>query len=424
MIWLYHLVGIMSMARGMLRESLRGNGAVEEGAPSRTAATKQAGRASSQRATNPGRVLQVLQGRITSGVYKPGEWLPTERELAHELAVNRSAVRDALLRLQHNGSIDRQPGCRPRVATGDPPVIGRQRAANASSAIAVVMPQHQLDYASREIVRGISSVFRSVGTHYRQSLFDVLLPDQEPFQIEQEACDALKAGDAAGAIVWPTLNAQVLQSWREVRDMGCPVVFVDRFDRSMSCDFVGVDNYTAAREAVEYLLELGHTRIAHLTNSEPVSAVRERDAGYMDAMDSAGLSYHRAVWTLTQNHETEAGAVIDAGMEADGVPTAIFAINDNSAYRCIKHLTRKGMRVPDDISVIGFDDIDRFSPRTGFLTSVRQPFERIGQQAADLLLKRLGSTFSGKGGQEEPYLQILTPTRLIERQSCRAIESK
>jgi len=371
---------------------------------------------SGARDTNPNRVLQILQDRITSGIYVPGVWLPTEREIAHDLSVNRSAVRDALLRLEHNGLIERRPGCRPRVSVpGSDP--GRERAGASSRVIAVVTPQHESDFASREIVRGISRVLRTESTPYRQSLFDVIVQSHEPYRVEQEACDALEAGEAAGAIVWPTLHPQVLASWERVRDLGYPVVLVDRFDSTMSCDFVGVDNYCAAREAVEYLLGLGHTRIAHLTTSEPVSAVNDRRTAYLDAMENAGLQEYTSVWTVRQNHVVETAEVIDKHIEAHGLPTAIFAVNDHGAYRCIHHLGARGVRVPDQVSIVGFDDIDRFSPRAGFLTSMRQPFERIGQEAANLILKRLNWT----GSKPEPYLHKLLPTRLIERLSCRSI---
>jgi LacI family transcriptional regulator len=369
------------------------------------------------RAANPGRVLQILQERIEQRTYPAGGWLPTERELAQELDVNRSAVRDALLRLEHAGLIERRPGCRPTVS-GAPrsSIITAPRVRSSSRVIAVALPQHQEDHASREIMRGVAKVLRSGDVHYRQLVFDIVMNTREPYIMEQEVCEALETGEAAGAIVWPTLHPEALAHWRKLRDDGYPIVFVDRFDRTMSCDFVGVDKYTAARDAVEYLLERGHTRIAHLTSSEPVPVVRERAAGYRDAMDAAGLP-EQTLWTVRHGHMSETGTVIQSGIDADGWPTAVFAVNDHSAYRCIDYFQSIGIRVPEDVSVVGFDDVDRFSPRPGHLTSVRQPFERIGQRAAEMLLNRLSATTQ----TPEPYQEILLPTRLIERESCRSI---
>jgi len=381
--------------------------------------TKQRKASEGSRVTNPGRVLQILQDRIVTRTYKPGGWLPTERELAQELGVNRSAVRDALLHLEHSALIERRPGCRPRVL-GVPhtPSDQASHSRTASRAIAVVLPQHQADHASREIVRGIGKVLRSGDMPYRQLTFDVIMQARESHIMEQEACEALRAGEAAAAIVWPTLHPDALAQWRTLQEQGYPVVFVDRYDQDMACDFVGVDNYSSAREAVDYLLDLGHTRIAYITTSEAASVIRERAAGYRDAMEEAGWLTPKFQWTVRQGHMVESAEVIRKGIEEDGLPTAVFAVNDHSAYRCIDYLWSRGIRVPEDVSVIGFDDIDRFSPRPGHLTSVRQPFERIGQRAAEIALKRLSSTTSAM----EPYQQILLSTRLIERESCRSIK--
>lgn len=371
------------------------------------------------RMANPSRVLEVLQDRIARQIYPCGDWLPTERELAQELDVNRSAVRNALLHLEHNGLIERRPGCRPKVSVATrAPIANVRPLASASRVIAVALPQHQEDHASREIMRGIARVIRTGDIHYRQLVFDIVLSMREPHILEQEACEALEAGDAAGAIVWPTLHPEALAHWRKLRDLGYPVVFVDRFDRTMSCDFVGVDNYSAAREAVEYLLEMGHTKIAHITTWEQVSAVKEREAGYSDALEAAGLVMEQSVWTVPQNQIAQTDRIIQNGIKEHGLPTAVFAVNDHNAYRCMDYFRANGIRVPEDISVLGFDDIDRFSPRPGHLTSIRQPFERIGQRAAEMLIKRL----SGTPNATEPYQQILLPTRLIERESCRSMK--
>jgi len=371
------------------------------------------------RTSNPNRVLHILQERIEQRTYPPGGWLPTERELAQELEVNRSAVRDALRRLEHGGLIERRPGCRPIVRPAVRESAIRVPAVSAPRVIAVAMPQHEADHASREIVRGIGSVLRSGETCDRQLLFDVVMQMREPHVTEQEVCDALEAGEAVAAIVWSTLHPQALERWQALRGRGYPVVFVDRHDSEMFCDYVGVDNYLAAREAVEYLQELGHTRIAHLTSSEPVSAVLERAAGYRDAMEAAGLALDTVTWTVPYRAVVQTESVIRQGIDTYGLPTAVFCVNDHAAYRCIECLEASDIRVPDQVSVVGFDDIDRFSPRAGFLTSVRQPFERIGQRAAALLMKRLSET----SATAAPYQHILVPTRLIERQSSRSIKS-
>jgi len=371
----------------------------------------------SSRLTNPERTLLTLQDRITQHVYRPGEWLPTERELAVELNVNRSIIRDALVRLEVNGLIERRPGCRPRVVGAAPRPDLHPHVKSSAHVVAIVTPQHELDYASREIVRGIFSVLHTEEIPLRQMMFDAVVLPHKAHEVELEACKAIANGEATAAIVWPTLHPVAMNQWRMLRDLGHPVVFVDRCDETMSSDYVGIDNYSAAREAVEYLIELGHTRIAHLTTSECASTVVERGNGYRDAMAAAHLKKYQDTWIVPQDRDVETAPVIQRAIEGGGLPTAIFAVNDFSAYRCIEYLMTQDVNVPDQVSVVGFDDIDRYSPRAGFLTSIRQPFERIGQRAAALLLKRLSvSTLASR-----PYEYHLMPTRLIERDSCRSI---
>jgi DNA-binding LacI/PurR family transcriptional regulator len=367
------------------------------------------------RIANPRRVLQVLQDRIEQGVYPAGGWLPTERELVEDLRANRTAIRDALVRLEHDGLIDRSPGCRPRVTDHRRAKLqGRRTNGSSSHVVAVVLPQHETDHASREIMRGVAKVLRSAEEPYSTLTFDVVMHRRDSTVMEREACDAFEAGDIAAAIVWSTMDPDVLDCWKQLRDHGYPVIFVDRFDKRMSCDFVGIDNYLAAHEAVEYLLDLGHTRIVHFTVWEPVTTVIQRKAGYCDAMEAAGQS--QIIWSVDEATTLE--AAISAGIAADGMPTVMFAVNDLAAYRALEYLESLGTRVPNDMSLIGFDNIDRFSPRSGFLSSIQQPFARIGQRAAELALTRLSEPASA----QQPYQQVLLPTRLIERKSCRSVD--
>ncbi|MEO7718776.1 MAG: GntR family transcriptional regulator [Capsulimonas sp.] len=363
-------------------------------------------------------VLTILEERIAGGVYRAGDWLPTERDLVQELGINRAAVRDALTILSESGRITRLAGCRPRVSQ---PAGDRTNARSAPTThpytIAIVLPQHDGDYASREIMRGISRVLRSQETPCRLLVLDINLATTLPEQLEQEACAAVENENIAGAIVWPTLAPETLARWRRIQKLGHPVVFVDRCDTESPCDFVGIDNYTAARDAVEYLIAQGHTRIAHLTDSEPVSSVLQRQAGYRDALLDAGLSSTERLWTLPHHRSTNLNDRLDRYLQEAPLPTAVFALNDFSASFLIQHLETRGIHVPDQISVIGFDDSERYSPRPGVLTTIRQPFERIGQRAAEIFLQRLTSPDPAA----RSFQHVLLPTQLIERSTCKPL---
>ncbi|BDI28541.1 hypothetical protein CCAX7_005920 [Capsulimonas corticalis] len=369
--------------------------------------------------TSARQVLRVLEERIAQKVYPSGGRLPTERELVRELGTNRAAVRHALTTLADSGRIVRRAGCRPQVAptTAARATARRFTSANQPQTIGIVLPQHEGDYASREIMRGISRVLRSQETPCRQLIFDLTQSTTSPEALEIQACDAVEQEDVAGAIVWPTLSPESLARWRRLQRLGHPVVFVDRCDPEIPCDFVGIDNYTAARDIVEYLIARGHTRIVHLTDSEPVSAVRQRQEGYRDALRYAGLASMERLWSLPHVHCDDLSARLDQDLRSGALPTAVFALNDFSASLLIQHLEDRGISVPDQVSVIGFDDSDCYASSGGVMTTMRQPFERIGQWAAELFLQRLKSP--DPAGR--PFQHVLLPTRLIERSTCRTL---
>ncbi len=382
------------------------------------------------------RVVETLAGRIRQGGYAPGARLPAERDLAVEFSVDRSVVRLALSELTRIGLIVREPGCRPRVSAKQSGMIQssvlqssavsglqpagptpRPREAGTLKAIAVILPQHEADHGSREIVRGISHVLRSQEAPYRPLVFDTYLRSVSSLALEQEACTAVTEEGLVGAIVWSTLHEEALDGWRLAQQQGHPVVFVDRYNE-MPCDFVGIDNYAAAKDATEYLLRLGHTRIAHLTGNEKTSTLRDRAAGYRAALQGAGLpASAETIWALPMEAFPQCMDTFVAWLlETPSPPTAVFAINDPVAHTLIARLEAYGKRVPDDLSVVGFDDDDMYSARPALLTTVRQPFERIGHRAAELLLRRLAHS-----APPQTFQHVLLPTLLVERSTCRMI---
>lgn len=320
-------------------------------------------------------------------------------------------MRDALDYLAQSGRILRAPGCRPRVGGID---AARERTANQPQTVAVVLPQHDADLASREMLRGIGKVLRSQETPYRMLIFDTNQKGRPCTDQEDEACAAVEHENVAGAIVWPMLQRALMARWQRLFQNGRPIVFVDRFDPDMPCDFVGADNYMSAYSAVEHLLSLGHTRIAHLTSSEEASVVRQRAEGYRAAMEDAGFGDEVKIWALPPAYP-EYLPVFDRILREPVLPTAVFAMNDTAAYAFIGFLESQGISVPEQMSVMGFDDIDRYTQRPRRLTTMRQPFDRIGQQAVDLLLRRLQSP----GGFSRPYQHVYLSTQLVPRSTCR-----
>ncbi|CAB3756486.1 LacI family DNA-binding transcriptional regulator [Paraburkholderia humisilvae] len=168
-----------------------------------------------------------------------------------------------------------------------------------------------------------------------------------------------------------------------------PVVVIDQRGTMNRFPSVSVDNYGGAQLAVEHLIELGHTRIAFLGGGESIEGVRDRQRGYLDTLARHRLP-NAPEWVVPGDLSQMTAFEVASGLlDLPDPPTAIFTANDQSAFGAIAAAREAGLRVPDDISVIGFDDIpmaEQFHPA---LTTVRQPFQQMARSAVNTLLAQV-----------------------------------
>ena len=368
----------------------------------------------------------TLQERIEAGHYPPGSWLPAERALASEFSSDRSAVRSALAQLETGGLIVREAGRRPWVCPGSPRQGRSRPAAKTGQHIAAILPQHPVFPASLALMHGINAALRSAESPLRLQVMDTHGgSERRETDLERQALDSVMQDSVAGIVLWHLGGASTLPQLRALEQRGIPVVFVDRFPPELSCDFVGSDNHTGMEAAVEHLRRLGHRRIAHLTTDEAATAVAERQAAYTEAVQSGVLQgggkalETPPAWIYTVPHDRtfDLAPACDQFFALAEPPTAVVALNDSLAYRFIAECQKRGKRVPEDVSVIGFDDLEEHSARPPVLTTLHQPFDKMGRRAAELLLRRL----SGPDARLEPRRHILLPAPLIVRSTCRAL---
>ena len=192
---------------------------------------------------------------------------------------------------------------------------------------------------------------------------------------------------------------------RFVRD-GLPIVCLDRDIDSTLVPLVQVDNRLGARLATEHLLSLGHVRIAHVAGVPELGISEERIEGYRDAHRRAGVPLDAellAVGSFTEEGGYEAARSLLATHEF----TAVFAANDLSALGVLSALAGAGRRVPDDVSVVGFDDLRLSRYMTPPLTTVHQPAGEIARHATELLLQL------ASGRTIERMLHLLEPELVV-----------
>lgn len=194
---------------------------------------------------------------------------------------------------------------------------------------------------------------------------------------------------------------------------GTPVVAVDHNVQSSALPSVDSENLKGAVAATEHLLELGHRQIGFLAGRDDLESAHLRERGYREALEAAGL---RVDETLVQVGGYDAATAAEPArllLALDRRPTAIFAANDVTALETIAVARSLGLRVPADLSIVGFDNVPESALGEPPLTTVEQPIQQMGHEAVRLLLELIEDP-------TRPAAHVVLPTRLVVRQSSSA----
>jgi LacI family transcriptional regulator len=244
---------------------------------------------------------------------------------------------------------------------------------------------------------------------YEQDMRMVLCPTLHHHEREVTLLDRLMHGTTDGAVLM--LPEESNSELKILRRKGYAFVIVDpRVALDEGIPAVSAANASGARAATEHLLSLGHRRIGAITGPQQYLASTERLNGYHGAMAAAGVLPDPAI-ILESSFGIEGGAMA-AGrlLDEPDPPSAIFAFNDNTAIGAMRVARERGLRVPEDISIVGFDDSEQSAIVYPSLTTVRQPLAEMGRMAVSLLVRLLESrAIQGIG--------IELQTRLVVRES-------
>ena len=281
-----------------------------------------------------------------------------------------------------------------------------------------------------ELMRGVGEVVGS--TSYELILYSITDVNHEKDRsdvIDRIIGTRLVAGLLA---VFPGPSAKHLA---ELHSHDFPVLLID--DQSKlpeNTPWINVDNRLGAYEATRHLIRLGHRRIAHIQGPLRYQVSHDRYEGYCDALHEAGIILDPDL-VLEGDFEPPSGRVCAHAfldLPADKRPTAIFAGSDYMAYGAISASEQRGLRVPDDIAVVGFDDNPTSAHMKPALTTVRQPFYEMGRRASEILLALVdaprpvnGLNCNGRVSEASSpifseTIHIKLPTSLIVRASCGA----
>lgn len=368
------------------------------------------------------KIADDLIGRIERGDLRPGDKLQTEAQIGAAYKVSRITVTHAIRILQVRNLVYRVKGSGTFISKRSAGGLAfGGRPANGMSFVAAIFPQ-DAQSSAHEILIGIESECAKDGI-----LVTIHNSRNKP-AIEQNIIVDLLGQGCRGIIVYPCFSEHHnagIYSELLIRDF--PVVFIDRRMDFLRVPFVACDNETPMRELVAHLIAKGHRHIGFFCNSiEAVVSERERFQGYCEAHIAAGLAVKPGLVfrrskdlanpvdlfdVNTMNDRSYADVALSFFQNAPERPTCVVAVNDILAIALMKAALARGIRVPADLAITGFDDLYVAAHVEVPLTTVRQPFQRIGAEAARLLLGRAI-------GDADPTTEIRVPAEIVFRESA------
>ena len=371
-------------------------------------------------------IYKELKEKIRAGEYRQDQKLPTEAELGSAFRVSRVTSRKALELLVRDGLIYRRQGAGSFVANaasrlGEGTLHGRM--------VTMLLPFSASQGRAMDLLRGASDYLTSHGYYLNVQICE------HDLTRERDMLKSIFAAPVSGVLYYPISDVANVQVIYTHHLKGCRMVTIDKQIANLSIPAVMSDNGKGSYEAVQYLIARGHTRIGYVSDigiDEAVS-VRDRYLGYCRALFDAGIAHSETDVSMI-NIKTALSAFpeffktpdADSGdstfftdfykkilsrlLDAAGPVTAIHAVNDYVALHILAAARSLGVKIPEQLSIIGFDDIELAAQVDPPLTTVRQDFYAIGHESARILLERQGASAAG------PIVRTIS-TKLVERKS-------
>ena len=366
-------------------------------------------------------IYDVLTGEIAEGMFAAGEKLPTECALAGRFGVTRQTVLKALDAMKHDGVITSERGRGTFVAVTQ----GRRSAGSDSERRIYFIASNLEDSFAHRVLIGVERASHRTG----YSL--VMCNTRNDPEREAESLRRARNTGAQGILLLPYLRrpnqALVGRVAAEI-----PLVFLDNALPGVNAPLVASDHYRSMYDAVSALLEMGHRRIGFILTMleylDHPGSIRDRYRAYRQALADGGVPF-REEWVVELGQTLADSRPRDVGLDLYGypamhrmmhcgeVPTAVVLLWDELAPGALAAIRDGKKRVPEDFSLIGFNDDELCVYLSPKLSSVRQPAEEIGEKGFELLS---GMIAAGKTESEGAIL----PCRLMIRESVRSMQGE
>ncbi len=261
-----------------------------------------------------------------------------------------------------------------------------------------------------------TTVFRGIEKYANEQGYNVIVcVSDESFDKEVINMELLANGSIDGFIM--SLSAETQQKndfnhLKEVTEQGVPLVLFDRVTDEVACDKVVIDDFEISYKATKNLIKNGRKKIALVTTENYFNVSKKRAEGYTKALMDNGIAANKAL-VLKLPYNGESDTIIDAFFDAHDID-AVLCVNEIFAITCMRAVQKKGLRIPEDISFIGFTNgiLSRYATPT--LTTVEQHGEKMGEVAAKMLIERVENDIDE---EEENFKTEVIKATLIKRDS-------
>lgn len=287
-----------------------------------------------------------------------------------------------------------------------PNSIAKSLKNNSTNTIGVIVPDIKHDFFSSAI-SGIEEVA------YNSGYSIIVCQSNDNLEREIINTNVLLHQRIAGVIVSISLNTNQSDHFKKIMNRGIPLVFFDRTCDDIHASKVVIDDLKSASDAVKYLINRGHKKIAHIAGPQILNIYEKRLDGYKQALHYAGIPFNEDLIVFGDVHEKDGYKALNTLFLKNIFPDAVFTINDNVAIGAFQRIKEEGLRIPEDIAVIGFSNTKISSVVRPSLTTISQPSFDMGKKAIEILIGLIE-----KGNNEVEPQTITLDTELIFRESA------
>jgi LacI family transcriptional regulator len=252
-------------------------------------------------------------------------------------------------------------------------------------------------------------LYRGIEDALAQREYSAILANTDDDRAMEQRSIAMLRGRQVDGLILATARRDD-PAIEALAEAGFPFMLVNRHTDVPHPNAVVPDDYAGAMAAVEHLIELGHRRIAHIAGSDEISTGHMRRTGYRAALERHGLPFEPELLAEGSYRESGGYEAMRQLLSLGQRPTGVFAVNDLAAAGAIRAAQEAGLRVPEDLSIVGFNDLSMAAQTAVRLTSMRLPLREMGVAAAEGLLRQLNG---GDPGAEP----VVMPVSLVVRES-------